>query len=106
MRYWPPPTGVGGRVGGSDGVNLAAGHAEIQLRQKTRHRHHLRLRYAGARLFRRSIILIILGDVLGIAVGDLFKAAVVPGFVLIGAYLIYIFIHTWLKPESAPALPR
>ncbi len=53
-----------------------------------------------------SIILIILGDVLGIAVGDLFKAAVVPGFVLIGAYLIYIFIHTWLKPESAPALPR
>lgn len=53
-----------------------------------------------------SIILIILGDVLGIAVGDLFKAAVVPGFVLIGAYLIYILIHTWLKPESAPALPR
>lgn len=53
-----------------------------------------------------SIILIILGDVLGIAVGDLFKAAVVPGFVLIGAYLIYIFIYTWLKPESAPALPR
>ncbi len=53
-----------------------------------------------------SIILIILGDVLGIPVGDLFKAAVGPGFVLIGAYLIYILIYSWLKPESAPALPR
>ncbi len=53
-----------------------------------------------------SIILIILGDVLGIAVGDLFKAAVAPGLVLISAYLIYILATTWLKPESAPALPR
>ncbi len=52
-----------------------------------------------------SIILIILGDVLGIPVGDLFKAAVAPGLVLIGIYVIYILIYTWLKPESAPALP-
>ncbi len=52
-----------------------------------------------------SIILIILGDVLGIPVGDLFQAAVGPGFVLIGAYIVYILIYTWLKPESAPALP-
>ena len=52
-----------------------------------------------------SIILIILGDVLGIPVGDLFQAAVGPGFVLIGVYIVYILIYTWLKPESAPALP-
>ncbi|TNF09572.1 MAG: TRAP transporter large permease subunit, partial [Gammaproteobacteria bacterium] len=52
-----------------------------------------------------SIILIILGDVLGIPVGDLFQAAVGPGFVLIGVYIVYILIFTWLKPESAPALP-
>ena len=52
-----------------------------------------------------SIILIILGDVLGIPVGDLFKAAVGPGFILIGVYVIYILIYAWLKPESAPALP-
>ncbi|MBF0256772.1 MAG: TRAP transporter large permease subunit, partial [Gammaproteobacteria bacterium] len=53
-----------------------------------------------------SIILIILGDVLGIPVGDLFKAAILPGSVLIGAYLVYILVVTFLKPESAPALPR
>lgn len=52
-----------------------------------------------------SIILIILGDVLGIPVGDLFQAALAPGLVLIGCYVIYILVYTWLKPEAAPALP-
>ncbi|WP_420555151.1 TRAP transporter large permease [Neptuniibacter marinus] len=52
-----------------------------------------------------SIILIILGDVLGIPVGGLFKAAVGPGLMLIGIYVVYILIYSYLKPESAPALP-
>ncbi|WP_299180847.1 TRAP transporter large permease subunit [uncultured Neptuniibacter sp.] len=52
-----------------------------------------------------SIILIILGDVLGIPVGDLFKAAVGPGLILIGVYVIYILIYSFVKPEAAPALP-
>jgi tripartite ATP-independent transporter DctM subunit len=53
-----------------------------------------------------SIILIILGDVLGIPVGDLFKAAVIPGAVLVGAYLVYILAIAFLKPEMAPTVPR
>jgi len=53
-----------------------------------------------------SIILIILGDVLGIPVGDLFKAAVIPGAVLVGAYLLYILVIAWAKPEMAPTIPR
>lgn len=52
-----------------------------------------------------SIILIILGDVLGIPVGDLFKAAVAPGLILIGAYVAYILFKTWRNPEAAPAIP-
>ncbi len=52
-----------------------------------------------------SIILIILGDVLGIPVGDLFQAAIGPGLLLIGVYVVYILIYTYLKPEAAPALP-
>ncbi len=52
-----------------------------------------------------SIILIILGDVLGIPVGDLFQAAVGPGFILIGIYITYILAYSWIKPEAAPALP-
>ncbi|MEL0635446.1 TRAP transporter large permease subunit [Marinomonas sp. TI.3.20] len=53
-----------------------------------------------------SIILIILGDVLGIPVGDLFHSAIMPGMVLIGCYIVYILILTYLKPEMAPALPE
>lgn len=51
-----------------------------------------------------SIILIILGEVLGIPVGDLFKAAIMPGVVLVGAYIIYILVYTWRNPAAAPAL--
>lgn len=52
-----------------------------------------------------SIILIILGDVLGIPVGDLFQAAVAPGLVLIGLYVVYILYKAWRNPEVAPAIP-
>jgi tripartite ATP-independent transporter DctM subunit len=44
--------------------------------------------------------------VLGIPVGDLFKAAVIPGAVLVGAYLVYILAIAFLKPEMAPTVPR
>lgn len=52
-----------------------------------------------------SIILIILGDVMGIPVGDLFRAAIGPGVVLIGVYVIYILTKAYLQPEVAPAIP-
>lgn len=52
-----------------------------------------------------SIILILLGDVLGIPVGDLFQAALWPGFVLVAAYVIYILIYAKLHPESAQTIP-
>lgn len=52
-----------------------------------------------------SVILIILGDVMGIPVGDLFKAAVGPGLILISAYIIYILIYTFRYKDVAPAIP-
>jgi tripartite ATP-independent transporter DctM subunit len=48
-----------------------------------------------------SIILILLGDVLGVPVGDLFHAAIGPGFVLVGAYIVYILIYAKLNPNAA-----
>ena len=51
-----------------------------------------------------SIILIILGDVMGVPVGDLFKAAVVPGFLLILGYTVYILVLGKFKPEYCPAI--
>lgn len=52
-----------------------------------------------------SIILIILGDVLGLPVGDLFQAAVGPGLVLIGLYVAYVLFYSWWKHSAAPAMP-
>ncbi len=51
-----------------------------------------------------SIILIILGDVMGVPVGDLFKAAVVPGFLLILGYTIYILVLGKIRPDFCPAI--
>jgi tripartite ATP-independent transporter DctM subunit len=69
-----------------------------------------------------SVILVLLGDVLGnayqkaqldqgifapktVSVGDLFAGAVIPGLLLVGAYLVYLVVNAWLRPASAPALP-
>ena len=51
-----------------------------------------------------SIILIILGDVMGVPVGDLFRAAIVPGMLLVVTYVIYILILGRIKPEFVPPL--
>jgi tripartite ATP-independent transporter DctM subunit len=52
-----------------------------------------------------SIILILMGDIMGVSVGDLYIGAVVPGFTLVGLYIIYLVVVSWWKPELAPAIP-
>ena len=68
-----------------------------------------------------SIVLVLLGDVLSssyqqaqaaagiyppktVSVGDLFIGAIVPGLMLVGAYLVYILVIAFFKPEMAPAV--
>jgi tripartite ATP-independent transporter DctM subunit len=51
-----------------------------------------------------SIVLIILGDVFQQPVGDLFHAALMPGLVLVGAYILYIVVVSLLNKEIAPAI--
>ena len=53
-----------------------------------------------------SIILIILGDVMSVSVGDLFRAALAPSLLLIALYITYILIISYLKPSIAPAIPN
>ena len=52
-----------------------------------------------------SIVLIILADVLNVPVGDLFRAALKPGLVLIGCYITYVVVYCMIKPEAAPVVP-
>ena len=49
-----------------------------------------------------SIVLIILGDVFNVPVGDLFKAALMPGLVLVAAYVVYILVAAYINPQIGP----
>ena len=51
-----------------------------------------------------SIVPIVLGDEMHLSVGDLFKAAVVPGLLLIILYILYILVFAYFKKEAAPAI--
>ena len=53
-----------------------------------------------------SVVLVLLGSVLNVSVGDLFAAAILPGGLLVSAYIIYILIMAHLRPDSAPAMPE
>jgi tripartite ATP-independent transporter DctM subunit len=52
-----------------------------------------------------SIMLIIMADLLGVSVGNLFMAALAPGLTLAVLYLTFVFLASWLKPSLAPPLP-
>jgi len=51
-----------------------------------------------------SIILILLGDIMGVPVGRLFIGAVMPGILLVLLFCLYIAMLAWLKPQVAPVL--
>ena len=58
-----------------------------------------------AQIIPPSLVLIILADQLGKSVGDLYKGAFIPGFVLTGLYILWVVIVTLWRPSHAPALP-
>ena len=53
-----------------------------------------------------SVVLVVLGDQLGVSVGDLFIGSVIPGLMMAGAFALHVLIVSFLKPEVAPALPE
>ena len=53
-----------------------------------------------------SVVLVLLGSVLSVSVGDLFLAAVIPGLGLVLVYAIYILIYSRLYPERVPTIPK
>ncbi len=52
-----------------------------------------------------SVVLVLLGSVLNVSVGDLFTAALVPGVLLVGLYMAYILIYARINPDQAPPIP-
>jgi tripartite ATP-independent transporter DctM subunit len=75
-----------------------------------------------AQIFPPATVLVLLGDQLGnayqaaqlskgifapasVTVSDLFAGALVPGFLLVGLYILYVIAVAFLKPQAAPAIP-
>jgi TRAP-type mannitol/chloroaromatic compound transport system permease large subunit len=58
-----------------------------------------------AQIIPPSLVLIVMADQLGRSVGDMYKGAFIPGFVLTGLYLAYVIGVTLVRPQWAPALP-
>jgi tripartite ATP-independent transporter DctM subunit len=53
-----------------------------------------------------SVVLVVLGDQLGVSVGDLFIGSVIPGLMMAGAFALHVLITAWIRPDVAPALPE
>ncbi|NGM46685.1 TRAP transporter large permease subunit [Rhodobacter sp. SGA-6-6] len=58
-----------------------------------------------AQIIPPSLVLIVLADQLGKSVGDMYKGALIPGLVLTGFYMAYVFTISILRPHWVPALP-
>lgn len=58
-----------------------------------------------AQIIPPSIVLIVLADVLGASVGDMYLGALGPAAILLGLLALYVALASWLNPAVAPALP-
>jgi tripartite ATP-independent transporter DctM subunit len=52
-----------------------------------------------------SLILILLADITNQSVGTIFAAAMVPGLMLSGIYIVYILVLGIVRPDMVPAMP-
>ncbi len=51
-----------------------------------------------------SVMLIVMGPIIGVPVSDLFAGAVIPGLVLSAVYLVYALVRSHLNPSLGPPL--
>jgi len=58
-----------------------------------------------AQIIPPSLVLILMADQLGKSVGEMYKGAFLPGFMLMGLYVAWVVILAVLKPQAVPALP-
>lgn len=58
-----------------------------------------------AQIIPPSLVLIILADQLGRSVGDMYKGAFIPGFLLTAFYAGYVILLAFIRPAWVPALP-
>jgi tripartite ATP-independent transporter DctM subunit len=52
-----------------------------------------------------SVMLIVMGPVVGVPATDLFAAAVLPGLLLSALFIVWTLVRCWINPSLGPALP-
>ncbi len=52
-----------------------------------------------------SVMLIVMGPVVGVPATDLFAAAVIPGLLLSTIFTLWCLLRCWINPSLGPALP-
>lgn len=58
-----------------------------------------------AQILPPSLVLIVMADQLGVSVGDMYLGALVPSMLLVGLFISYVAVCTWISPKMMPALP-
>jgi tripartite ATP-independent transporter DctM subunit len=53
-----------------------------------------------------SVMLIVMGPVLGVSVADLYASAFGPGFLLAGLYVTYVAVRCFINPNLGPPVPK
>ncbi len=80
-------------------------HEEERLRRAPVGRCHHRGGTLGI-LIPPSVMLIVMGPVVGVPTTDLFAAAVIPGLMLAGLYIIYCVARSYIDPSLGPPIPE
>ncbi len=52
-----------------------------------------------------SVVVVVLGPVANVSVGDLLVGMLFPGLIMAGFYIVYIFFLCLIKPENGPRIP-
>jgi len=53
-----------------------------------------------------SVVVVVLGPVADVSVGDLFVGMVIPGLMMATLYVVYILVRCTIDPKAGPRLPR
>ncbi|MGH7314654.1 MAG: TRAP transporter large permease [Candidatus Rokuibacteriota bacterium] len=52
-----------------------------------------------------SVMLVVMGPIVGVSIVELFAAAILPGLLLAGLYITYAMIRSFMNPNQGPPLP-
>src|SRR3546814_1458693 len=53
-----------------------------------------------------SVVVVVLGPIADVSIGDLMIGMVFPGFILAGFYILYVLGRCIIDPTAGPRLPR